>query len=97
MSTRAEQVEALTRFGDNDDLVCLLGEVGAQKIRHAAATLTRDGFLREKLKKLVEEWRDKRRVEFEMKLDGFVAATDALMDCADGVKALMEETSDEQA
>ena len=97
MSTRAEQVEACRAIWDDvvrdaEQWVPVL-----LAVKEAAATLTRDGELRERLKKLVEEWRDKRRVEFEMKLHGFVAATDALMDCADGVEALLKETSDEQA
>ena len=83
MSTRAEQVEALTRFGDNDVLVCLLGEVGAQKIRDAAATLTRDGELRERLANLCATARELGHPE--------AAAL------ARHVEALLKETSDEQA
>lgn len=84
MSTRAEQVEALTRFGDNDDLVCLLGEVGAQKIRDAAATLTSYGELRERLSAYA----------FELETSGDQEEAETKRAIGAALKALLKETGD---
>ena len=89
MSTRAEQVEACKLVSEGDAFIHWDNDV-RDNVASAAATLTRDGELRERLEKLVEEWRNREEamnLHYAESLGGDT--------CAEEREALLKETSDE--
>lgn len=101
MSTRSEQVEACRACWDDVTRDSKQWSRVLRTVQEAAATLTRDGELRERLKKLVEKFRNHHsetpccgNSEWRGRLCTLHQGIEMV---ADEVSALLKETNNEQA